>query len=77
MSAHLITYKRNLQLIPDPLHADRRRATLSYKRQKSLVKSLWILSSICMLLNPVPHIVIPIALFTSFISFCLLDEAKP
>lgn len=60
---------------PDPLHPHRRRFTACYRRKKNLVRSLWIVSGLIMLLQGAnPAFVLCLALATTFMAFCILDE---
>ncbi|GGK61412.1 hypothetical protein [Amphritea balenae] len=60
---------------PDRAHFYRRKFTGAYRARKQLVTLLWCGSGLLMLLIPVPAFIITTALFTTFISFSLLDEA--
>ena len=60
---------------PDSQHFFRRKFTSQYRARLRRVYWLWLASSCLMLVLPVPAIVIPLALFTTFISFSLLDES--
>lgn len=60
---------------PDPAHPHRRRYTLCYQRKKGIAKNLWIISGISMLISgAAPAIVASLALATTFVTFCILDE---
>ncbi len=58
----------------DPNHPHRRRYTRRYRRKLGLVKSLWIGSGLLMLLCNSLALVFGLALATTFLSFCVLDE---
>lgn len=51
-----------------------RRKTTKYKKKQSIVKSVWITMGLIMLTNPVPSFVAAVSLFTTFLSFIILDE---
>ena len=59
---------------PDPNHYHRRRFTAKYRRKQGIVKSLWISSGVVMLCFPVAPFVMGLGLFTTFLSFVILDE---
>lgn len=40
----------------------------------SLIKTLWIIAGLFMLANPVPGLMVAVALFMTFLSFSLMDE---
>ena len=51
---------------------ERRRILLRQKVE--ILKTLWIITGLFMLLNPVPAIMVTSMLFMTFLSFSLLDE---
>lgn len=58
----------------DPTHSHRRRYTAIYKRKQNIVKNIWISAGLVMLALPAIPLVVALALFTTFISFVVLDE---
>lgn len=46
-----------------------------YQRKKQLVKGIWFASAVMMLLFPVAHFMVTLGLFTTFLSFTILDES--
>ncbi len=65
-----------LSEIPDKSHFHRRRFTESYQKKRRFVRGLWFSAVLMMLAFPVAHLVVFIALFTTFISFSILDETS-
>jgi len=69
-------------IIPDwascaePAHCHGRRYTLKYRRKKGIVKSLWIVSGLSMLVIPILPFMAALGLFTTFLSFVILDETE-
>ncbi|MBN0986124.1 hypothetical protein [Amphritea pacifica] len=61
---------------PDSSHFFRRKFTSAYKARLRWVYRIWIGSGLLMLAIPAPPVVIGLGLFTTFISFSLLDEAE-
>ncbi len=61
---------------PDPSHCHGRRLTKTYQKKQGLVKNIWIGSGMLMLLIPVPPFFIAAMLFTTFLSFVILDETE-
>ena len=61
---------------PDPHHCHGRRLTKTYKKKQNIVKSVWIASGILMLVNPVLPFLVATTLFTTFVSFVILDETE-
>ena len=59
---------------PDPHHSHGRRFTRAYKKKQEVVKSLWIYSGLVMMVIPVAPYVAAATLFTTFLSFVILDE---
>jgi hypothetical protein len=60
--------------LPDANHCHRRRFTRAYKRKQEMVRSLWIYSGLVMVVIPVAPYVAAATLFTTFLSFVILDE---
>ncbi|MDO6564917.1 hypothetical protein Q4488_16165 [Amphritea sp. 1_MG-2023] len=60
---------------PDGDHFYRRRFTAAYKARLRWAYRLWLGSALLMLTLPSPPIIIGLGLFTTFISFSLLDES--
>ena len=58
----------------DSTHAYGRTLTKAYTAKKSMVKNFWLVSGILMVVIPVPHFVIALTMFTTFLSFMYLDE---
>lgn len=65
-----------LSKIPDRRHFHRRRFTENYQKKRRVVRSLWFSAALMMLAFPFAHLVVVIALFTTFISFSILDETS-
>ena len=59
---------------PDSRHFFRRKFTSAYRARLRWVRRLWIASGLLMLILPIPPVVITLGLFTTFLSFSLLDE---
>ncbi len=59
---------------PDSRHFFRRKFTSAYRARLRCVRRLWLGSGLLMLALPIPPVVITLGLFTTFISFSLLDE---
>ncbi|WP_062263946.1 hypothetical protein [Endozoicomonas arenosclerae] len=59
---------------PDARHFYRRTFTASYRAKRSIVKNIWIAAGLLMLINPVIHIALLIALPVTLLSFVILDE---
>jgi len=51
-----------------------RRTSLAYRAKKRIVRDIWIGTALLMLLLPHPGAVATLALFTTFLSFTILDE---
>ncbi|RDE24895.1 hypothetical protein DV711_04745 [Motiliproteus coralliicola] len=49
--------------------------TPRYRAKKKIVRALWIACGILMLLFPLAHFIITLGLFTTFLSFTILDES--
>ena len=58
----------------DEGHPYYRRNFSMYKKKQNFVKSLWLAALIAIAAFPYIHIIIPVSLFTTFISFSVLDE---
>ncbi len=54
-------------------HPHWRRSTAAYRRKRRIVRDVWIGSGLAMLLLPF-KVLVPLLLFTTFISFAILDE---
>lgn len=65
-----------LKTYPDPQHSHGRRLTHSYKKKQDIVKNLWIGSGLLMLVIGVLPYLVAATLFTTFISFVILDETE-
>lgn len=59
---------------PDSRHFFRRKFTSAYRARLCRVRRIWIGSGLLMLALPSPPVIITLGLFTTFISFSLLDE---
>lgn len=59
---------------PDAKHFYRRKFTDQYARKKRQVKHLWISALLLVLFFPTLPLLISMVMFTSFLSFCILDE---
>lgn len=62
--------------LPIEGHAHLRRQGRPYKRKQALVKNIWICSGLVMCAFPFPAFVTFGAIFTTFLSFCILDETE-
>ena len=60
--------------VPDRHHPHWRRYTASYRRKRSICKSIWICSGLVMCLQATPEVIIGLGLGTTFLSFMILDE---
>ncbi len=56
-------------------HPHWRRTTAVYRRKRRIVRDVWIGSGLAMLLLPLKALV-PLLLFTTFLSFAILDETR-
>ncbi|WP_428239744.1 hypothetical protein [Gynuella sp.] len=54
----------------------RERKQVLLKQKIEILKTLWIITGLFMLLNPLPAIMITTLLFMTFLSFSLLDETS-
>ena len=61
---------------PDAQHFYRRKFTSQYRAKRKQVKSLWIGSGLLALLFPLPAAWVTLFLFTTFLSFSLMDESS-
>jgi len=52
-----------------------RRTTHKYRRKKTIVRDVWIVSGLLMIPSP-PMLVLALALATAFLSFAILDETR-
>jgi hypothetical protein len=59
---------------PQHDHPHWRRFTAKYRRKRSIVKNVWIVSGLVMALEASPAIIVAMALGTTFLSFVILDE---
>ena len=57
-------------------HPHFRRYSPRYRRKRSLVKNLWLVAGCIILAFPFLPVLVFIFLFTTFISFSLLDETE-
>ncbi len=55
-------------------NANARQLSRKERIKRGWVKTIWLVAGVFMLLNPVPPIVMIIALPTTFLSFMILDE---
>ncbi len=60
--------------IPDETHFYRRQFTPAYRKKMILVRRLWVFSGLLVLCFPTFIFLAVISLFSTFLSFCLLDE---
>lgn len=63
-----------LSTCPDPNHCHGRRLTKTYRKKQGIVKNLWIASGLVMLAFPALPYLVAAGLFTTFLSFVILDE---
>ncbi|MYM62233.1 hypothetical protein [Pseudomaricurvus sp. HS19] len=59
---------------PDKYHFHRRRFTKKYRQKQRVVRSLWFSMMLTVLAFPSLHFATIVTLFTTFLSFCILDE---
>lgn len=59
---------------PDPLSPHRRRFTAAYRRKRAVVKKIWAGAGLIVLMHPTVATLIIVGLFTTFLSFTVLDE---
>jgi hypothetical protein len=59
---------------PDHKHFSHRRLTVHYRRRIKLVKAVWLGVAAILLVLPSPAFAVPLCLFSSFLSFSILDE---
>ncbi len=60
---------------PDENHPYRRLFTKKYQAKKQVVKGLWIATGILMIIYPLMPFIVTLGLFTTFLSFSILDES--
>lgn len=58
----------------DSHHFYRRTLSAKYLKKKSMVKNFWIAAGAIVLIQPVLHVMLVVAMFTTFLSFMYLDE---
>ncbi len=58
----------------DATHPRRRRHSARYRAKKKVVRGIWIATSILMLAYPLVPFIVTLGLFTTFLSFTILDE---
>lgn len=63
-----------LSEVPSKKHFHRRRLTGVYHKKQRIVRGLWFAALLLMLAFPLLHLVVPVSLLTTFISFAILDE---
>lgn len=61
---------------PEDYHFHRRRFTQKYRNKQKIVRSLWFSMSLLVLAFPVMPFAVFVTLFTTFLSFCILDETQ-
>lgn len=61
---------------PDPRHFHRRRLTRRYRAKQRIVKNVWIVAGCIMLCLPSLALILAGALFTTILSFLILDETN-
>lgn len=66
--------RENEICLPDPGDSHTRRYGRSYRIKRGWVKNLWLGSGLLMLCFPLLPVVLVLGLFTSFLSFAILDE---
>ena len=60
---------------PDLEAAHQRRRSPAYRRRVKRVKTLWLITTLLMLVNPEVSFVLVTGLITSLLSFAILDES--
>ncbi len=58
-----------------PSHPLMRMRSARYHAKKKIVRGLWIATGMLMLAFPLSHFIVTLGLFTTFLSFTILDEA--
>ena len=61
---------------PDSSHFHRRRYTVEYRKKRRLVRDLWLGVGLLMLCFPIAAVFVGVGLFTTFLSFMILDETS-
>lgn len=56
-------------------HPLARLQTARYRAKRKIVRGLWIATGLLMLAFPLTHFIVTLGLFTTFLSFTILDEA--
>ena len=70
-------YSKDLININQPFqHPHYRRLTKRYKRRLSTVKTLWTATGLFALLFPAPPAIVGATLFSTCLSFAILDESE-
>tara|TARA_R110002094_G_scaffold11074_3_gene20959 strand:- start:495 stop:746 length:252 start_codon:yes stop_codon:yes gene_type:complete len=59
----------------NPNHPLARLRTPKYRAKIKIVRGLWVAAGLLMLLFPLTHFIVTLGLFTTFLSFTILDEA--
>ncbi|WP_444930895.1 hypothetical protein ACJJIF_03680 [Microbulbifer sp. SSSA002] len=62
-------------VIPSAQDSHTRRYTYAYQQKKGWVKKFWLVSITLMLCFPILPFVLTLAIFTTFLSFAILDES--
>lgn len=58
-----------------PRHLFGKVMTPDYLRRREMVKNFWLVAGVVMMACPLPHWIVAVSLFTTFVSFMYLDEA--
>ena len=61
---------------PDENHFYRRLFTVKHRAKKARARQLWIAVLLFLLLFPYPPLIVAMLLFTTFLTFSLLDESN-
>lgn len=61
---------------PESQHPYRRMFTRKHQLKRRIVKSVWIGAGLLVLMNPMLHILLAIALPATLLSFAILDETR-
>lgn len=60
---------------PDARHFHRRRFTRRYRKRQKVVERVWLVAATLLFFFPSPPLAVGGILFSTFLSFCILDES--
>ncbi len=61
---------------PEARHFHRRRFTQRYRQRQKLVERIWLFAALLLFFFPSPPLAVAGILFSTFLSFCILDESE-